>query len=287
MSEQVNTKVFRQGDEESVPHDRAKKHPDVMTELRPIHPNREPLTNSQLQDAKQELHNKEFTKLTFPKNMKFACDPKVSGQVYGLLSFIPSKTAIPDKDGCFGIIKLRGNFSTENEADMWAEKLIRDYDSYFDIDTVRVGIPFPIFANNEIYTSKTREIDIRKTVTDIQKQGAIEKQQKEQKEIQEIQERQRKLLNKETDEEKDKSFTDLDYYIELRVKKANALCVIDEAEKKIQEAQAVVDKISKEIEEFDEKEPTYKDEYVEKYKQALGVVGANPEENPLIKYMNR
>jgi hypothetical protein len=283
----ITEKVFRQGDEEKTPVVRATSHPEVMRELRPIHPNRESLNNSQLEAATKELYHKDYTKLDFPRNMKFAVDPKVSGQTYGLISFLPSKNAVPDKDGCFGILKLRGNFSSEVEADKWAEKIIKDHDTYADIDTVFVGRPFPLFVDNEKYASKTREIDIRKVVTDIQKSSQIEKQQKEQKEIQEIQERQRKLLNKETEEEKDKSVCDLDYYVTLRVKKANAMAAIDDAEKRIKEAQEVIDNVSKEIEEFDEKEPTYKEEYVEKYKNALGVIGANPEENPLIKYMNR
>jgi len=285
--ENITEKVFRQGDEEKAPVVRATQHPEVMRELRPIHPNRDPLTKEQLEVAKKELYNKEYTKLDFPRNMKFGIDPKVAGQVYGLISFIPSKNAKPDQDGCFGILKLRGNFGSETEADKWAEKLIKDHDTYSEIDTVFIGRPFPLFIDNEKYAQKTREIDIRKIVTDNQKAAQVEKQQKEQKEIQEIQERQRKLLNKETEEEKDSAVTDIDYYVTLRVKKANAMAVVDEAEKRIKEAQEVIDKVSKEIEEFDEKEPTYKDEYIEKYKAALGVVGANPEENPLIKYMNR
>jgi hypothetical protein len=282
----INQKTFRQGDDEKRPIDRAVKHPAVMLEPRPVNPNREPLDVDQLAIAMKDLHHKDIVNDKYIRNMKFGVDPKISGQHFGLISFIPSQNATPDSDGCFGILRLRGNFSTESEADMWAENLVKNHDSYAEIDTVFVGRPVPLFLNNERFTSKTREIDIRKVVTDIQKADAAEKAKKEQKEIQDIQERQRKLLNKETEEEKEKALTSLDYYVELRVKKANARALIDEAEKKIKEANEVIDKVSLEIAELDEKEPTYKDEFIEKYKQALIAVGANAEENPIIKYMS-
>ena len=261
--------------------------PQCIKDIPTPDPSRSSLNESQLSEEMSRLHHTEFTKLEYPRTRRFNVDPAIPHQKFGLISFIPSKNSCPDKDGCYGVIKLRGNFSTEQEADKWSERLIRDFDNFAEIDYAYVGNYFPLMDSNEIYTRSTREIDIRKLVNDTVKDATRQKEMEEQKQIKEIEERQRKLLDRSNEEEKDKSYDDLDYYVQIRVKKANALYVIDEAEKKIKEAQAVVEKVKVEIEELDSKHPTYNNEFLAKYEAAIKATGGNISNNPIIGFMNR
>ena len=279
--------AFRPSDREIANNTTTTHVPEPIQNLPIPDPSRQSLTDSQVQEEKTRLINPGFTKLEYPRTRRFRADPYIQGQRYGLVSFIPSKNASPDKDGCYGVLKLRGNFSTEQEADLWSEKLIREYDNFAEIDYVFVGDYFPLMDSNEIYTRTTREIDVRQLTVNTVKDAYKQKELEDQKQIKEIEERQRKLLDRSNEEEKDKSFTDLDYYIQIRVKKANALYVIDEAEKKMKEAQAVVDNVKGEIEDLDSKYPEYQKEFLSRYESAIKATGGNPANNPIINFMNK
>ncbi len=261
--------------------------PQCMLDRQTPDGSRQPLTDSQLRDATTELIKKDFVNLKYPKSLKFRVDPRINGQSIGLISFLPSRGATPDKDGCFGVLKLRGNFPSVEEADNWSENLIRHYDSFSEIDMTYVGRDFPLMANNLMYTATTREIDIRKVVDDVTKSALKAKREQEEREIKEIQERQQKLLNPNHEEEKEKSLDDLDYYVQLRVKKANAQMLIDEANKKIAEAQEVISKSDTEINDMEVNHPDYKEEFMGRYQNALKSVGADASKNPLIQYMSK
>jgi len=267
--------------------EKTNKVPQCILDRPPMTPDRQPLTDAQLKDAKSQLLNKEYTKLSFPRNMKFRVDPTINGQKFGLISFIPSKGASPDNEGCFGILKLRGNFGTEEDADLMSENLIRNYDSFAEIDVVFVGRDFPLMINNDMYVAQTREIDIRKKIDDVTKSHLKQKKEQEEKEIKEIQERQQKLMDRNHTEEKECSITDLDYYLQLKVKSANAQMTIDQCDSKKKEAQSVYESAEKDIADLDAKFPDYNKEYLARYKLALSNVGANVNDNPLIKYMDK
>jgi hypothetical protein len=274
-------------DEEKSNVQRTNKEPQCMKDRPLPDAQRQPLTDEQTSCAKSQLINKNFVSLDYPRTLKFRVDPRIPSQSIGLVSFIPSKGASPDPEGCFGVLKLRGNFPTVEEADNWSENLIRNYDSFGVIDMVHIGRDFPIMVDNEIYTSTTREIDVRKKVDDVTKSHLKAKQEEERKEMKEIQERQQKLLNPSNNEEKEQSLDDLDYYIQLKVKKANADMVIDEANKKKEEARTVSENTATELSELDQKFPDYQNEYMQRYQNALASVGADANKNPLIDYMRK
>ena len=90
------------------------------------------LTEEEVKSAKSELIVNDFV-YKFPRFERFYSDPQLQNQNYGLISFVPSKGATPDTDGDFGMLKIRGTFSTEDEAMLRAEYLIRNGDSYHSI----------------------------------------------------------------------------------------------------------------------------------------------------------
>lgn len=263
----------------------ATKPPQAILDLPKSNPGRKELTDEQLKDAKNDLLDKSFIKLKYPREQKFRNDPTINGQHFGLITFIPSKGATPDTDGCFGVMKFRGAFSTSSEAEGWAEELIRKTDSLNEIDVVYIGREFPVMTDNSMFTSTTREIDTRKKVDDVVKADKRAKQEKEQKEIEEVTKRQQKLLDKTHEEEKEQTFDDIEYYTMLRVKKAQALALIDDCEKKANEAKSVIESAEKDIQRLDELDSTFKDQYLAKYEQALNAVGTKLEDNPLVKFL--
>jgi hypothetical protein len=248
-------------------------------------PARKVLSDDELKDAKAELLDKNFVKLKFPREQKFRIDPSVPGQHIGLISFQPSKNATPDSDGCFGVLKFRGAFPNGNEAETYAETLLREHDTYAEIDMVYIGREFPLLVDNTMYTKTTREIDVRKKIDDIVKADLRQKKEKEQKEIEEVTARQQKLLDKTHEVEKDQIFDDLEFYTTLRVKKAQALSLIDEAKKRMEEAEEVVKATNVDIENLDKDHPEYKEEFFAKYENALNSIGSSVADNPLIKYL--
>ena len=102
----------------------------------------------------------------YPKLERMYADPKQMGQMFSLVSFIPSIQAKPDKDGIYGMIKVRGTFATEDEANSRAEFLIKNVDSYHKIYTVFTGRPFPATESSK-FSHATTEIDIRNKIKNI------------------------------------------------------------------------------------------------------------------------
>jgi hypothetical protein len=261
------------------------KVPQVMKDLPQIDPSRKELTNDELKEAKKDLYNKEFVRMKYHRDQKYRVDPAIPGQTYGLISFIPSQNATPDEDGCYGVMKFRGAFSNSAEAETVAEMIFREYDSLNPIDVCFIGREFPLLKDNSMYCKTTREIDIRKKVDDIVRADTRAKKEKEQKDIEDVTTRQQRLLDKTHSDEKEEIFEDLDYYTMLRVKKAQCLGLIDEAKKRIQEAEDVLNTSNEEISKLDESHPEYKEKFLQKYQDALASVGSDLTENPLIKYL--
>lgn len=264
-------------------NDNAAKEPQAIKDLPKANPGRKELNDSDAEQAKKALYYKQIAKIQ--REMKSRNDPPINGQYFGLVSFVPSKGATPDSDGCFGVMKFRGAFSNPSEAETWGEHLLRDHDTTAEIDLVHIGKHFPILVDNTLYCDTTREIDIRKKIDDIVKADIRTKKQDEQKQIDEVTKRQQKLLDKSVENERDTTYTDIDFYTQLRVKKAQNLSLIDEAKARIKEAEASVESAESEIAKLDEEFPEYKTTFLDNYTRALSEVGTEIDTNPLIKYL--
>jgi hypothetical protein len=261
--------------------------PDCIKALRPGNPDRDPLTEKQLGKAKMALWNARFTELEFPRTRKFRVDPPIPGQEFGIVSFAPSPWATPDRNGCFGVVKIRGNFSSLREAERYATMLMKKHDSYLEYDIVGVGKEFPIMVDTTVYTQETREVNIKAMVDDISLSVLRQKKAENKRELEEVEQRHRSLVSKTSkDEAVEQGIEkDLEYYTQLRTKKAHCMWVIDESKKKIQEAEEALAKDIKELDELDAEFPEYKTQYIQQYENGLRAVGTDVEKNPLIKYM--
>jgi hypothetical protein len=270
--------------QDTTPSTKAQEEPQCMKDLPKEQQGRQPLTDEQFTIAGPEVIRKDFMKLAFPRTMKLHVDPPLNGQFLGLVSFIPSKNATPDSQGCYGVLKLRGCFHDERQADSWAENIVRNHDSYAHIDFVYVGKPFPLLRDNEMYRESTREIDIRRKVDEVQRDELKKQREVEKAEMESVQQRHRDLLRS-VEEEKDHAIDDLELYTQLRTKKAHLIFNREELTRKITESGELIQRVSNEIVEMDRAHPEYKNEFLKRYTDALAAAGITADKNPLIKYM--
>lgn len=238
------------------------------------------LTEEEVVSAMSELNVTTFTS-KFPRVDKFYADPALTNQTYCLHSFVPAKGATPDKDGIFGMIKCRGTYQTEREANDRSEYIVRNIDSMHSIYHSYVGRPFPLSFNKN-YVAETKEIDIKKKVIETVSEDIKRKQEEERRTIEEIKEKEKKLLN-ETKE--DHVENPLDKYTTLQVKRAQLTWTYDEQRKKMENVKNILVKTKKEIEEMDAESDTYRKEYYERYMFARKEAGLSEDKDSFIKYM--
>ena len=236
-----------------------------------VNPEREDLSLQQGKEAKNVLLSKN---LLFPRSVKATNDPVVLGQEYGLISFTPASDVKPNKNGVYGVFKLRGNFSSIEESENYAENLIRNHDSYNEINVVRVGQCIPLTKKQEL-VEETINVDLNKEVDKIMSENVKEKRKSEKQEIKNIKDREAKLLQENKEILNDTYEKEpLEEYIMLRVKKAQLMWTLSETRKRIEkEIIPAIKKVKSEIKEWNEKYPTFDQEYYERYMEARKSVG--------------
>jgi len=236
------------------------------------------LTPEETRTATQDLVNKQVIR-TYPSSERTFADPSIPGQKLCLVSFVPSVDAVPDKDGVYGMIKVRGSYDNEEEADDRAELLIRTVDSYHKIFTAFVGKPFPATTSSK-WSADTNEIDIKKKVTEVISKDIKRQRMEEKKEIEDIKDREKKLM-----EDVEKDFDPYERYIELRVKKAQLVWTYLETQKKMAEMKESIVKTREEIAELDEEEPSFLSTYREKYMAARRDAGLKDDDASFLSYL--
>jgi hypothetical protein len=239
------------------------------------------LTEEDVKEAMAENNVNVFTR-RFPKIEKFYADPVIHGQVYSLVSFVPSRGATPDKDGVFGMLKVRGTFASEDEAMLRAEYLVRNVDSYHSIYHTYVGRPFPLAATNK-YISDTVEIDIKKKVTEETSAQIRQKRDAERQTIKEIEDKEQELLSDVA--KKPEDIDPVDTYTELRVKKAQLSWTYLETLKKMNEMKANIIKAREELVKMDADHPECRADYMTRYKDARKKSGLPETDESFMKYL--
>lgn len=82
------------------------------------------------------------TRETFVPGAKF-CD-KLTNQRFAVVCYVPAKGAKPNEDGDYGFMKVRGTYSTDEEAREAAIAIVKNQDQLTKNIITRVGFPFPI-----------------------------------------------------------------------------------------------------------------------------------------------
>jgi len=219
----------------------------------------EPLNKQETIMAVHELVNP----VSFPKvNRKFI-DPMKPGDLrFALFSFIKAEGAEPNQDGLFGVAKIRGAFFTEKEASARAEEIIRDVDSTNSIFTCIIGAPFPVVVKG--FSTELVQIDLQDKTEQTISDNVRAKRRAEQKEMEEIKARRDLLMQ---DEGKIEA-SELDKYIEQRVKLAHLRYAISEHSLKLEECKELEKKVRINLTERCIENPDFEKDYLARYKQS-------------------
>ena len=243
------------------------------------------LNNEETSNAMSSLYSH-----SFPKVERRYADPTDQHQKYALVSFTPSKGATPDEDGVFGMMKVRGVYQTLDEADEKAEWIVRNVDSMHSILTTFVGRPFPCIesANECGHEVKLNEIDINKKVEEVVRDDTKAKREDERKAYKEIKEREEKLKE---DVKKDNSIEDMEdeeRYIMERVKRSQLIYAYTEGLEKMRQMKESIIKGTDIINAFDQKDDTFKQNYMHRYREARSEAGLENDDtgdDTFIQYM--
>ena len=239
------------------------------------------LTQEEVTEAKSELVQNTFVRYKFPRVQRFRVDPPINQMnYYSMHSFTPSTGAKPDEDGCFGVLKFRGAFGTLEEADAWAEHLIRNVDSLHEIHIGYVGKEFPLTLD-PLYFNETHEVNLKKKMDDVAKAHLKASREKENQDIEQLKKRETELLQSSKQSPEEQKVT-LDHYISLKVKCANILHVRDETMKKLEAYEVTRKEAADELLELDNQFPEYASQCLPTFLKSLSDVGIK--DSPLLKY---
>ena len=216
---------------------------------------------------------------------KYYSDPPIFGQKLALVSFVPSSGAKPDDQGWYGAAKVRYVASTPEEADEKARELIEKVDSLHKIYTVHVGRTFPITESSN-FSEEVTEIDVRKKATHIISEDILKKKKQNNDEMKDVEEREKELLQKSKNAEKGEKIDPFEDYIRHNVKRSQLIWTYVETMKKINQMKESYDEAIEIIKHYDETEPTFKENYKEKYFEARREAGIKDDEESFLKYMN-
>ena len=232
-------------------------------------------------DILKEKLNKDIRDLQIDR---YYADPNQHGQNICLVSFIPSTGATPDKDNIYGMMKVRGVYATEEEANERADFIIRNVDSYHEIFHCKVGRPFPVTEDNE-FASTVNSIDIRKKTTELISKDILSKKKEEKEEMEGIQEREKNLLEESKKAQEGEPMDIFDEYITMNVKRAQLLWTYKETKEKLKQMKNSYLQSIERIKEIDIEMPEFKEQYKEKYMSARRDAGIPDEKNSFVEYL--
>lgn len=215
---------------------------------------------------------------------RYYTDPAQIGQKTALVSFVPSAGAKPDKDNIYGMMKVRGVYESDLDANNRAEFLIKNVDSYHEIFHCHVGRPFPI-TDNDRYAHYVQKIDVKNKTTEVISEDIMNKRREEKQEVQEMKEREEQLLSDSKRAEQGLPQDEYDEYITLNVKRAQLLWTYKETLKKFESMRQGYETAVSRIKELDDSNPNYKHDYMEKYMKARRDSGIPDDQDSFVKFM--
>lgn len=243
----------------------------------------QPLSDEELLKALPVL-NRDGHLETFQRIDRRYADPELQHQKIVLVSFVPSRGATPDKDEIYGMMKVRGVFATEEEANERAEFLIRHTDSLHEIYHAYVGRPFPVTTKTG-YEKELQTIDIRKKTVDLISEDLLSKKRKEKQEMEELQEKEKRLLEESDRALRNEPSDPYETYITNQVKRAQLLWTWHETKKKITQMKDSFYKARDAILEAELAHPEYVDQYKEKYMKARRDAGIPDDDHSFLQYL--
>ena len=273
----------------TAPHDRTKVTKRTLVENQ----SKRPLTEKETKAAMKKQYDDNLVD-KYKRIDRAYCDPIYNSQNFCLHSFVPSKDAQPDKYGIYGFMKCRGTFVNLTEANQRAEYLVKNVDSINKILTGWCGRPFPVCANSEKFCEEVNDVELRDQVEEVVGQSNREQKEKDDKTRKELLERQEKLLEESKRNQSGEIYqseeSPFDEYTTLRVKRASLIHTFVSLSEKLINIKHLIKNATREIEMMDEKDPSYRTDYLERYENARANLGLNMDPNSdgnnFIKYLD-
>jgi hypothetical protein len=227
-------------------------------------------TDEEIREAMREMNiNKPIEK--FKRIEKLYADPPLQGQSIALFSFTPSMGAKPDQDGVYGMIKCRGVFPTQREANERAEYIFRNVDTYHKIYHCQVGRPFPVTFNENFFEEK-EETELKKKVAETEGEFLKMSREEEETVMNGLKDRMRNIKE---EMENAKNPSRIDQYITMHVKRATLQMHIQSLEKAIKEYTDITNIVVEKLKTYDEETPSLKETYMTDYLKETEKVGVD------------
>ena len=216
------------------------------------------LTEEETQEAVKDLVDDIIVKKYRTSDRLYA-DPSIQGQDMCLVSFIPSQDAKPDKHGIFGMMKVRGAYPNQQQAQERCEYLIKKVDSRHKIFMTYTGRPFPV-TENRFFAQEREQIDINNEVEKIAAWDTQKMANKEEEELRQIEERRKQVQNEV--QMKPEDIDPLDDYITQKVSRSNCLWMYRRCMDKVNELKENYERFNKRLADHDEKDPELKAAFI-------------------------
>lgn len=226
-----------------------------------------PDTPSLSSEALEKAINEQID--SYPKVVRKMDDPEILGQKYGNLSFMLLEKPVRFKGKpIYGYVKLRGNYSNEQDCKTAAKKIIEEVDSKFQIKIAHVGQWVPITEFNGVVKDITdvgfSESAKNQGAENIQGEARKQKDKEAKRHLREIEEAKRQLIEEDDIYENPES---LEFYTMKRVTYGKLVEAIDIQERKLAEIKTSLIENTIILKRLDQENSSYKDKWLDEYNQ--------------------
>lgn len=232
----------------------------------------------------QEAYKKVVTK--YPRiETRFADSVIPHGQNYCAFSFIPAPGAKPNSKGLYGILKNRGNFSSETDLEAHATEIINKCDSYHHIHMGQVGYPLPLVDDdNDDFVLEVNSVGLKQELQKEMSDDMKKRREHEKKELDDARARADNLKKKE-DAAIRGEVDESEQYVTLRVKRANLFFAIYESLKNMKRLKDTLMATIGLIQTMDAKNPALEKEAADRYRHACREAGVPDEKNNILRFL--
>jgi Family of unknown function (DUF5832) len=213
-------------------------------------------------------------------NRNFVDPIKHTDPTYFLFTFVPSKNAVADESGWYGVAKIRGFGHTLEEVDLRAKEIIEKIDSSNSIFTGVCGRPFPLVTRG--FASDLVEVDVSNKTEQIISDNVRAKQKAAEKEMKEMEQRRAALVKEDGTINDDISGQEL--YIQERVKLAHLKYACFEHLSKRDECLKSIERVKAFLRNANTENPEYEENFIKRYKEGRRAAKI-PEETDFVGFM--
>ena len=200
----------------------------------------------------------------YPKVVRSQIDEPINNQTVGCVSYMLFDEPKELRNGSkvYGFLKLRGNWSTQEQAEAQASKIIREMDSKNKIRLAPIGHWLPI-TEEDAFCKEQVDVKTKEDEIALRDKAVREKIAKQKKIMREIREREEELKSGDIYDDP----TSLTYYSMRRVTEMKLVESRDKIKEQLNSIQGTLNKVRQELKQLELKSPEYKDQWIDRYNE--------------------